>query len=306
MNSASNVMSESLGSNPPAALSPTRPFYWSVRRELWEYRSVYLAPLAIAGVSLFGFLFVLARLPHTMRSAMALDATHQHEALIQPYEIVSALIMGAAFIISIFYSLDALYGERRDRSILFWKSLPVSDLTAVLAKATVSLLILPAVAFVVTFVTEAIMLLLSSIALLANGLSVAALWNNLEPFQAMTMLLYHLVTVHIFWYAPLYTWLLLISAFARRAPFLWAALPPFAIFIFEKIAFHTSYFGAFLQDRISGDRTAVKMGEDFPIPAHMHLTLVSFLASPGLWLGLIAAAAFLFAAARLRRYRGPV
>lgn len=306
MNSTSNVMSQPLGSNPSAVLSPTRPFYWSLRRELWEYRSVYLAPLAIAGVSLFGFLFVLARLPQIMRSAMALDAAHQHEALIQPYEIVAALIMGAAFIISIFYSLDALYGERRDRSILFWKSLPLSDLTTVLAKATVSLLVLPAVAFAVTVVTEVVMLVLSSMVLLASGLSVGALWNNLEPFQVMTMLLYHLVTVHMFWYAPLYAWLLLISAWSRRVPYLWAALPPFAIVIFEKIAFHTSYFAAFLRDRVSGDRTAVKMGEDFPIPAHMQLTIVSFLASPGLWLGLIAAAAFLFAAARLRRYRGPV
>lgn len=307
MNSASNAMSGPLGSQPiPAtALSPTRPLYWSVRRELWEYRSVYLAPLAIAGVVLLGFVFVLARLPQTMRSALAMDAAHQHEALAQHYEIAAALIMGAAFIISIFYSLDALYGERRDRSILFWKSLPVSDLTAVLAKATVPLLILPAVAFAVTFVAEAIMLLLGSMVLLASGLDVAVLWSQLQPFQAMTMLLYHLVTVHILWYAPLYAWLLLISAWARRAPFLWAALPPLAIGIFEKIAFHTSYFAAFLQDRVSGGRSAVKMGEDFPIPAHMHLTLVSFLATPGLWLGLLAAAAFLVAAARLRRYRGP-
>ena len=49
----------------PATVSGTRLFYWSVRRELWEYRSIYLAPLAIAGVILFGFLFVLLRLPHT-------------------------------------------------------------------------------------------------------------------------------------------------------------------------------------------------------------------------------------------------
>ena len=117
-----------------------------MRRELCEYRSIYLAPLAIAGVFLLGFLFVLVSLPHTMRNAMALDPSHQRDALAHPYDLAAALIMGAAFIVSIIYSLDALYGERRDRSILFWKSLPVSDLTTVLAKVSVPLFVLPVVA----------------------------------------------------------------------------------------------------------------------------------------------------------------
>src|SRR5208282_4890454 len=94
----------------PEVMSSTRPFYWSVRRELWEYRSIYLAPLAIAGVILFGFLFVLVPLPHTMRTLPSLDAAHQREALAQPYDFAAGLIMGAAFIVSIFYSLDTLYG----------------------------------------------------------------------------------------------------------------------------------------------------------------------------------------------------
>ena len=290
----------------PAPMSATRPFYWSIRRELWEYRSVYLAPLAIAGVILCGFLFALLRLPHTMRSTIALDAPHQHEALAQPFHFATGLIMGAAFIVSIFYSLDALYGERRDRSILFWKSLPVSDLTAVLAKASIPLLVLPAVAFAITVVTETIMMLLSSMVVLASGLSIATLWGRVELYQTMFMLGYHLLTVHVLWYAPLYAWLLLISAWARRSPFLWAALPPFAIGIFEKIAFHSSHFAAFLEYRFSGGREAVNnMKGNFPIDPEMHLTPGMFLATPGLWGGLVFTAIFLFAAARMRRYREP-
>ena len=291
----------------PAAMPLTRPFYWSVRRELWEYRSIYLAPLAIAGVILFGFLFVLLRLPHTMRSTVGLDPSHQREALAQPFNFATGLIMGAAFIVSIFYSLDALYGERRDRSILFWKSLPVSDFTTVLAKASIPLLVLPVLAFVITVLTESIMLLLSSMVVLTSGLGVATLWSRVQLYQGMFMLGYHLVTVHILWYAPLYAWLLLISAWARRSPFIWAALPPFAVGIFERIAFHSSHFIGFLEYRVSGGREAVhNMKDNFPLDPEMHLSPGIFLATPGLWGGLVFAAIFLFSAARLRRYREPI
>jgi len=289
----------------PATVSGTRPFYWSVRRELWEHRSIYLGPLAIAGVILFGFLFVLLRLPHTMRSSV--DPSQQREALAQPFHFATGLIMGAAFIVSIFYSLDALYGERRDRSILFWKSLPVSDFTTVLAKASIPLLVLPVVAFVITVVTESIMLLLSSMVVLTSGLGVATLWSRVQLYQGMFMLGYHLVTVHVLWYAPLYAWLLLISAWARRSPFIWAALPPFAVGIFERLAFHSSHFSDFLKYRFSGGGQAVNnMKDNFPLDPEMHLTPGIFLATPGLWGGLVFAAIFLFAAARLRRYREPI
>src|ERR1700689_4651329 len=110
MNTPSNALPESFGSqgSASAALSPTRPFYWSVRRELWEYRSIYLAPLAIAGVILLGFGFVLVPLPHTMRTLSSLDPAQQREALAQPYDLAASLIMGAAFLVSIFYCLDTL------------------------------------------------------------------------------------------------------------------------------------------------------------------------------------------------------
>jgi ABC-2 type transport system permease protein len=309
MTTPSNAMPESLDSQriAPVAVTATRPFYWSIRRELWENRSIYIAPLAAAGVGMFGFVFFLAHLPHIMRAGMALDPSQQREALAQPFNFAAGLIMGVAFIVSIFYSLDALYGERRDRSILFWKSLPVSDLTTVLSKASIPLVVLPVVAFAITVVTESIMLLLSSAVVQASGMSVGALWTRMQLYQTMLMLLYHLVTIHMLWYAPLYAWLLLMSAWARRAPFLWAALPPFAIAAFEKIAFHSSHFEAFLQYRVSGGSEAVNnMQGNFPLDPAMHITPGIFLATPGLWLGLIAAAAFLAAAVRLRRYREPI
>ncbi len=309
MNPPSNAMHESpLDAQGIAsrARSRTRLFYWSVRRELLEHRSIYLAPLAIAGVILLGFVFVLVPLPHTMRTLSSLDQAQQRDALAQPYDFAAGLIMAAAFLVSIFYSIDALYGERRDRSILFWKSMPVSDLTTVLAKVSIPLFVLPVLAFVITAVTQSIMLVLSSMVLMANGLSVATLWTRLQLYQVLLMLLYHLVTAHMLWYAPFYAWLLLVSAWARRAPFLWAILPPLAIGIFEKIAFHSSGFFALLNDRFIHESDAASMMGDFPFHPGMHLAPGAFLVTPGLWIGLAFAAVFLGVAVQLRRYREPI
>jgi ABC-2 type transport system permease protein len=301
MNSPIKATPESLDSqaNAPAALSATRPLYWSVRRELWEYRSIYIAPLAVAALTLFGYLIA------TMGYAMSTtNLAQRRAALEEPLSFAAGVIMGTAFIVSIFYSLDALHGERRDRSILFWKSLPVSDLTTVLSKASIPLIVLPLLAFAIVIATQLIMLMLSTLVLLGSGLSVASLWTPV--FQMSLMLLYHLVTVHMLWYAPLYGWLLLISAWARRAAFLWAALPPLAICAVEKIAFNTTHFAAMLQNRLGGGAEAVMAPGTLPMDPMTHLTPGNFISSPGLWIGLVIAAGFLAAAVRLRRYQGPI
>src|SRR6266404_2955349 len=208
-------------------ISETQRMYWSVRRELWENRSIYIAPLAAAAVFLFGFLINTMILRSRILGGRALISAQHHGAM--SYEIAAALIMGVAFIVGIFYSLDALYGERRDRSILFWKSLPVSDLTAVLSKLTIPLVILPLLSFAISLATQFIMLLLSSVILLGSGVNIAALWTDVSFFHVSLVLLYHLLTVHGLWYAPLYGWLLMVSAWAPRVPFIWAFLPPFVI-----------------------------------------------------------------------------
>jgi len=303
MNTTASTMPEAFDSQPAAPLAAVHPYYWSVRRELWEYRSVYIAPLAAAGVSILGFLFVLPHLTHLEPISMPLD--HTRHDISQPYDLAAALIMGAAFLVSIFYSLDTLYGERRDRSILFWKSMPVGDLTTVLAKATVPLAILPLFSFAVSVATTGIMFLMSSAVLAAHGLSVGSLWAQLQAPTVLFLLLYHLVTVHMLWYAPVYAFLLLVSAWARRAPFLWAVVPALSIAIFEKIAFHTQYFTNFVQERIMGGSNTLGMQTDWPVHPGMHLTPLRFLMMPGLWGGLIAAGIFLCAAARVRRYRMP-
>jgi ABC-2 type transport system permease protein len=274
----------------PAVITAGRRFYWSVRRELWEHRSIYLAPLAAAAISLFGFL-----------TGLTLSPAHRHEGLDAPYEFAGILIMGTGFLVGIFYSLDALYGERRDRSILFWKSLPVSDLITVLSKFTIPLIILPLLSFAITVVTQFGMMLLSS------GLSVGTLGARMSFFHMSLMLLYHILTVHGLWYAPLYGWLLLVSAWAPRAPFIYAFLPPFVIWGVEKIAFRTSHFLGMLQYRLSGPEpptTAARSGNMMEVISA--LTPLQFFSTPGLWVGLAVAAIFLAAAVRLRRNREPI
>jgi ABC-2 type transport system permease protein len=283
--------------------------YWSIRRELWENRSVYIAPLAVAVLVLLGFLISAINLPQSMRAALALDPALQRAAIEKPYDIAAMLTMLTAFIVGVFYCLDALHGERRDRSILFWKSLPVSDLTTVLSKASIPLLVLPLLAFTFTVALQFIMLLLSTAVLLASGLNLATLWTQLSFVQMSLLLLYHLLTVHSLWYAPFYGWLLLVSGWARRTTFLWAVLPPLALCVVEKIAFNTSYFASLLKYRLIGWFT-----QAFAFQAHgsveadplTQLTPGNFLSTPGLWIGLAFAAAFLAAAARLRRYREPI
>jgi ABC-2 type transport system permease protein len=274
---------------------------------LWENRSLYLAPLAVAALFIVGYLISTLRLVSKVHAGFALNPSQQQQALEQPYHFAALFIMGTTFIVSVFYCLDALYGERRDRSILFWKSLPVSDLTAVLAKATIPLVVLPLLTFAITVVAQWITLLLSSLILLAGGQSVTALWSDLPLFQMSAMLLYHLLAFHSLWFAPMYAWLLLISAWARRAPFLWAVLPPIAIAVVEKIAFNTSHFASLLARRFSGggQSDGFSPGNMSMVPL-TQLGVGTFLVSPGLWGGLLVAAAFLALAVRLRRSREPI
>jgi ABC-2 type transport system permease protein len=300
MSTPSNAMPESSFQSQgitPVTVSPLQTLYWSVRRELWENRSIYIAPLIAAALLLLGHFISMVFVRHRGRDAFAAH-----------YEFAAFVIMGTALIVGAFYSLDALYGERRDRSILFWKSLPVSDLITVLSKLTIPFVILPLISFVIAIATQFIMLLLGSAMLLGSGANPATLWTGPSFVHVSLVVLYHIVTVHGLWYAPLYGWLLLVSAWAPRAPFLWAVLPPFVICGLEKIAFNTSYCLGLLQYRLTGPQTPESAA---PHAAHADFmaTLIPgahFFSTPGLWTGMVVAAIFLAAAVRLRRYRGPI
>ncbi|HWM23423.1 MAG TPA: hypothetical protein VNP98_01250 [Chthoniobacterales bacterium] len=312
MNTESSPAPESVGQPiTPAPFYPTRPFFWSVRREIWENRSIYLAPLIAAGVVLFGFGITAFSLPRLRLNALALEPTRMRAAIEAPYDIAAMMIMFTAFIVGVFYCLDALHGERRDRSILFWKSLPVSDHTTVLSKAIVPLAILPLLSFAIIIATQFLMLLISTVALLPSGLA-GTTWKLLPWFQLSIILFYGLVTTAL-WQAPVFGWLLLVSGYVRRVTFLWAVLPWLAVAAIERIVFNTAYFAQMLGRRVGGGFEEAFVVVKYPKGTHVplvdrltQLDPLKFLSSPGLWIGLIIAAAFLFATVRLRRYRGPL
>ena len=310
MNSQSDAMREAtIGSEAiaPAVMVRTRPFYWGLRREFWENRLVFMAPLAVAGLYLAGYLISLIRLPAHLRGLSATDPEQYHDAILAPYNVAAAFMMVTYILVTLFYCAEALHGERRDRSILFWKSLPVSDLTTVLAKASIPFVVLPLLTFAITLVLQCMVLVLSSVVLLASGLSVTSLWTRLPVIQMSLLMLYHIITAHALWPAPIYCWLLLVSGWARRAPFLWAALPVLAISGAEKIAFHTQHFALLVANRLIGDSASSSyMSQDiFPTDPMTHITPARFLTNPSLWIGLGLAAFFLASAVRLRRSQGP-
>src|SRR6266516_4097388 len=252
MNTQSNAVPESpIDSQVTTSgpMSATRPLYWSVRRELWENRSIYIAPLIVAAFQVIGFAISTIGLANRRRAVLLLDAAHQRAAIEQPYDLAAMMMIFVLFIVGVFYCLDALHGERRDRSILFWKSLPVSDLTTVLSKATIPLVVLPLVAFAITVCVQVIMVLETSVVLIFHGMSPATTWAHVPFFQSWLVLLYGLGAIAL-WHAPIYGWLLLVSGWARRATFLWAVLPFIAIQIFEKITSSTLHFASLVKHRL--------------------------------------------------------
>ena len=306
----------------------TRPFYWSVRRELWEHRALYLAPLIAAGLVLFGFL--VSGL-HMVRNVSAADAATRavhamdtgnveafakaaklavktQAAVEMPFLVAAGFTFATVIVVVVFYGLGALYGERRDRTILFWKSLPVSDLTTVMAKATLPLVVAPVVIFTVTFATQLAMLAWSSLILLANGVSPSTLTAQLH-FPLMWFALARALIVMSLWWSPVVAWLMLVSGWARRTPILWAVGPWAALCLVEYLAFQTQHVLGLIAGRLAGGYIAaftVDGDGEAPISTLAGLNPLPLLRHPELWIGLAVAAVCFALAVRLRRYRDPI
>ena len=287
---------------PTATIAPTRAFYWSVRRELWEHRSIYLGPLIAAGLVLFGFILAALRTPHVQ---MNFDSGGRPAIFaVLPYVIVAGVVLGAAVLVAFAYCLGALNNERKDRSILFWKSLPVSDLITVLSKASVPTVVIPLISFVVILASELVVVILGALTQFhPTGMSSGDVFN----FVAGTTIYGTLVLG--LWYAPVYGWLLLVSSWAKRGAFLWAILPPIGLCVLEGIIFHSKHFADLLGMRLNGGfaaafaMSAPNGVERAGLP---HITREQFFTSPDLWVGLLVAAGFVAAAVWMRRRAEPV
>ncbi|NBC22328.1 MAG: hypothetical protein GVY21_02515 [Gammaproteobacteria bacterium] len=299
--------------------------YFLVQRELWEHRALYLTPLVIALVVSLGVIALLmtggargvgfANLVAGMQAGGDVGSVAGVVALtVGPSTI---FVIGLAFLI-FFYAIDALYAERKDRSILFWKSLPLTDTEVVISKLITAALIAPVITFGFLAATQIVILCLSTIAVwLGGGSAWELVWRPVPLFQVWTLTVYYLIGAAL-WFLPYIAWGLFCSAFAKKNVFLWAVLPFVVIPMIERIAFGSGYFAKIVFGRLAhlpwvsasfrGDDVRISLGD---VPGRLvgEVNLLAlldpgrFLATPGLWGGLLVAAGFTAGAIWFRRYR---
>jgi ABC-2 type transport system permease protein len=295
-----------------------------LQRELWEHRAIYVVPVVVAilvtlialtgQVSINGMEHVdvgivgASNMPENARAA-----------------VLSGIMIGLSvefvfvmLITAIFYSLDSLYAERKDRSILFWRSIPSTDFETVLSKLLTAILVIPLISFVMMIATHLAVLLITSVWVgVRGGSGLQVIWASAPFFDNWTATLTFVLALPL-WLSPFIGWFLFVSAFTKRSPFLTAFLPLAVIPLLEKMLFDSAVFAEavfvrsvkmpLFKDLETMERL-FEEGEDFAMVGDAELSLLSlmdfggFLTNPGLWLGLIVCGLFTAAAIYVRRYR---
>lgn len=283
-----------------------RTFLWQVRRELGEHRALWIAPLAVAAFAMLVQLGAALTATDAGRAAALANPAGAREFQVLYSAMIGSIVI-AGLLVGVLYSLDALQGERRDRSILFWKSLPVSDSMTVLSKAAVPLVVVPLIVFPIVVVSTLTMMGLQSLVWSLDGFDARQLWARVDlPFLWLA-LLYGLPFMAL-WNAPVYAWILLASAWSRRLAFLWAAAPFAAMLMVEHLALHHTPAHWLLERRIGGGvlQPWSANGEGTVwVERLSDLDPARIWSLPGLWAGVLLAGLFLYAATRIRRSRTP-
>jgi ABC-2 type transport system permease protein len=284
-------------------------YNWLVRREFWENKAIWTIPAVIGGflilVALFGKVEGLgfaSQIPGRPVTQLFLVA-------------VGSTFFAVMSIYSTWYLLDCLHADRKDRSVLFWKSLPISDTATVLSKLLTALIVIPLVYFALADLTALLMAFIISIR--ASASIGAALWHADVWFQIQVLWLYLIVTAAI-WYLPIVAYLLVVSSWARRAVMLWSLLPPLALILAEHWFFGTQVIAAALWERVvglvgafrpnpgDGSWTITTFGDDTirtPVSIWNFLDVGGFLSSPETWIGVAVGVALVFCAVQLRTRR---
>jgi ABC-2 type transport system permease protein len=321
-----------------------------IKREFWEHRSLWIAPVVWVGIITVLFAWTvlvvvpnqvghdvmtmgadpaaLAQLDDADRKEVmeAIAEAHKHapknradkDAIFAfSYLAITGLVTGVACIVVFFYLIDCLYAERRDRSILFWKSLPISDAQVVLTKLGVALVVVPLGAILLAAVMQLLMVFMvwarfhdTVIGAALPDLTLVGWFKSLLVTLGMTL-------GGVLWYAPIAGYLLLMSSWARRNVFLWAVLPPIALGALEAFFFHSARVFEFLGWRFTGYVSKLHVnpdtfnvgprdgGSDSPHVGDVlsRLDMTAMFLNAEVWIGLAVTAALVFTAIRLRRYR---
>jgi len=332
-----------------AGKSPVNTFKLLLKREFWENRGGFFwAPIVTGIIALIFSLIGIAGGSYTLYRAKSEGKIHWDESGIVTaagseevrqaiggtgdifFMVGIGLALAVMIFVVFFYALGSLYDERRDRSVLFWKSLPVSDSMTVVSKAVWALVLAPAMSIVLGIVIGAAILLLMSLAFIVNGIpDASALLLESHPFRvaggALTML-----PVYALWALPTVGWLMLCSAWARRLPFLWAVLVPIvgcamismmagisgaisgSEFPYEAMWYIVVFRGLLsivpmtwnANEHVNAhfDNIVVNGPQDFARAMDLTSSWAAF-ATAELWIGAAVGAAMIFAAIRLRRWR---
>jgi ABC-2 type transport system permease protein len=295
----------------PTPLPAGRSLLTLIRRELWEHRALWLCPLVVAGLLVLTAAVVHARVDLDDMARLGPFASQQKVALftIAQWALSMPLALAASIVLW-FYALDCLYAERKDRSILFWKSLPVSDGLTVLSKALVAIVVVPLGVYLLAAATGLAFSGLFAVRAAFGYAPPVLSWDGLEWIRTQFALLL-LTLVGLLWTAPIVGYLILVSALSRKSPFVWALMPPLVGALLERIVFGTHYLWSFLVYRFAGIWYLLDV-QHSNIVTHQGLrpfgTLLDVLnwrgafGSIDLWLGVVATAVMLYVAARLRRY----
>jgi len=304
-------------------------FQWLVRRELWEARAVWVAPAICAAILVGGTLLAAFGMGTVSVDGLGPEQlTRLHEQMTAEHvEGIAAVALGGiafpfyilVLFTQFFYAIDSLYGERRDRAILFWKSLPVSDAETVLSKLWVAAVVMPVVAAAAALATQLVVFAIAAAKLAPLDLPQLHLWAPSLWGNTLLVMGYGLIA-GMLWYLPLVGWALLVSAWAPRSPLMYASLPPLAVGLAEYIVFHSHHALAVVGERVGnlgllghafashakgGGFGIVMTAEHLEVPRSLVETMrpAAFFGSAEVWIGVAVGAAFVAAAIWVRRSR---
>jgi ABC-2 type transport system permease protein len=296
-----------------------------LRRELWEHPAIYVTPLVIALIitmlSITGQVAVSAFdqvVDMAVIGVTNLGDSQRAAAITVLMVSVSMLFVFSMWVLTIFYSLDSLYAERKDKSILFWRSIPVTDAETVLSKLATAVLVIPLVTFAVVVITHIIVMGVSSIWINFRGADAGYLiWQAAPLFANWSAIFVFLLALPL-WLSPFVGWFLLVSAYTKRSPLLAAFLPIILLPMLEKILVGTRLFSdaifvrsakmPLLQGMDStglwrDEQEAINALEEAGVNLWALVDLAGFLGSPSLWVGLAVCGIFTTAAIYVRRFR---
>lgn len=228
------------------ALHTARQIWTNTKKEVWEcQRTLIWTPAIIVGLILIVVILELLSLSEyqsaNLFSIFEDLQTRENfsgfsEVVLTIMQAIMMPFMLVAFFIQIHYCLSCLFDDRKDLSVYFWRSLPVSDTLSVGVKLLVGLLIVPSIFLLAGTLLQVLIgvgiIILSSVLSMTYDISLWALVTNSSFFTNLFKIWWMMVPF-VIWLFPVFAWLMLASAVAKRSPFLIAIFPFIAIVLTE-------------------------------------------------------------------------